>query len=144
MKSLISLTKLDDRISKQATLYIKITDTNAFISIYNSSFINATIKTICFSNLLKIYSTGCFNFKNREKSSSSAFYTLGNKSALYLLKRGVKYIHIIFNGITFSKKILLTAIATTTYANKRLKIVSLTDLTRYPYNGCKIKKDKRR
>ena len=125
--------------------YIKTTGHNTFISIFKDSsiIINNKIK---FNNnkLLKIFSCGLFGFKNKKKETSLACSILANKSSLFVLKQGGIYIHIIFKGISIFKKIIITTIIKTKYKNINLQILSITDITQYPHNGCRVKKIKKR
>ena len=130
--------------SKIFTFYIKNTTHNTFISIFKETILNKNNKIIPTQQLLKIFSCGFFGFKNRKKETPFASSILANKSALYALQNGALYIHIIFKGISIFKKIILTTILKTTYKEINLKILSITDLTQYPHNGCRTKKIKKR
>lgn len=126
------------------TFYIKSTGHNTFISIFKETISNINNKIIPTQQVLKVYSCGLFGFKNRKKETPFACSILANKSALYALQHGICYIHIIFKGISLFKKIILTTIMKTKYKGINLKILSITDVTQYPHNGCRAKKIKKR
>lgn len=129
---------------KILTFYIKSTEHNTFISLFKDTISIRNNKIILTQQLLKIYSCGTFGFKNRKKSTPFALSILANKSALYALKNDIVYIHIIFKGVSIFKKIILTTILKTKYNGIQLQILSITDLTNYPHNGCRTKKIKKR
>ncbi len=131
-------------LPKMLTFYIKSTEHNTFISIFKETISTINNKIILNKQLLKIYSCGIFGFKNRKKETPFASSVLANKSALYALEHGTIYIHIIFKGISIFKKIILTTLMKTLYKGKKLQILSITDITKYPHNGCRAKKIKKR
>lgn len=126
------------------TFYIKSTGHNTFISIFKNSILVINNKIKPTQQLLKVFSCGLFGFKNRKKETPFACSILANKSSLYALKSKINYIHIIFKGINIFKKIILNTIIKTKYNNTNLKILSITDITQYPHNGCRAKKIKKR
>lgn len=126
------------------TFYIRNTNHNTFISIFKETILIKNNKIKPNQQLLKIFSCGSFGFKNRKKETSFASSILANKSSLYVLQNGGNYIHIIFKGISIFKKIILTTIINTNYKGINLKILSMADITHYPYNGCRTKKIKKR
>nr|YP_009186566.1 ribosomal protein S11 [Cyclospora cayetanensis]AKO72003.1 ribosomal protein S11 [Cyclospora cayetanensis] len=126
------------------TFYIKNTMHNTFISICKETILNKNNKIIPTQQVLKIFSCGLFGFKNRKKETPFASSILANKSALYALQNDIKYIHIIFKGMNFFKKLILNTIMKTKYNNRQLHILSITDITQYPHNGCRQKKIKKR
>ena len=126
------------------TFYIKSTGHNTFISIFKETILIKNNKVKPNQKLIKIFSCGSFGFKNRKKETPFACSILANKSSLYALQNGAKYIHIIFKGINIFKKIILTTIIKTKYKNINLQILSITDVTQYPHNGCRPKKIKKR
>lgn len=141
--------KLDNTIEhlkniKTLTFYIKTTGRNTFISVFKEilSIKNQDIKPSF--RLLKIFSCGLFGFKNRRKETPYACSILANKSALYALQLNAQNIHILFKGVTIFKKVLLTTFLKTQYNRRKLSILSISDITQYPYNGCRTKKNKRR
>lgn len=122
------------------TFYIKNTGHNTFISIFKEI---ESKENIFIKKLLKVFSCGFFGFKNRKKETPFAFSILANKSALYALKNEAIYLHIVIKGISTFKKIILTTIMNTKYKGKKLQILSITDITQIPYNGCRAKKIKK-
>lgn len=126
------------------TFYIKNTGHNTFISIFKETILNINNKIIPTQQLLKVFSCGLFGFKNRRKETPFACSVLANKSTLYALQNGAMYIHIIFKGISIFKKIILSTITKTKYKEKYIRILSITDVTQYPHNGCRPKKIKKR
>lgn len=126
--------------------FIKNTGHNTFISIFKQEkLINVKNNNISVNiKLLKIFSCGFFGFKNRKKETPFAVSVLANKSSLYVLQKGGINIHIVFKGISVLKKIILTTIMKTKYLGKNLCVLSITDKTRNPHNGCKAKKRKKR
>lgn len=123
--------------------YIKNTGHNTFISIFKEEELKNK-KNMPTLKLLKVFSCGFFGFKNRKKETPFAASILANKSTLYALRNGAFYTRIIFKGISILKKIILTTIMKTKYRNKQLHILSITDVTRCPHNGCRAKKRKKR
>ncbi len=140
----MSLFKVTTKKPEVYTFYIKSTGHNTFISLFKETIFIRNNKITPTQQLLKIYSCGLFGFKNRKKETPFASSVLANKSALYALERGVNYIHIIFKGISIFKKIILNTILTTKYKGMNLKILSITDVTQHPHNGCRAKKIKKR
>lgn len=126
------------------TFYIKSTGHNTFISIFKETILIINNKIKPTQQLLKVFSCGSFGFKNRKKETPFACSILANKSSLYALQNGANYIHIIFKGISIFKKIILNTIIKTTYKKINLQILSITDITQYPHNGCRVKKIKKR
>ena len=126
------------------TFYIKSTGHNTFISIFKETILIINNKIKPTQQLLKVFSCGSFGFKNRKKETPFACSILANKSSLYALQNGANYIHIIFKGISIFKKIILNTIIKTTYKKINLQILSITDITQYPHNGCIVKKIKKR
>lgn len=135
-----------DQIDKPKiyTFYIKSTGHNTFISLFKETISIINNKITPTQQLLKVYSCGLFGFKNRKKETPFASSVLANKSALYALQSGATYIHIIFKGVSVFKKIILTTIMKTRYKGVNLQILSITDVTKYPHNGCRSKKIKKR
>lgn len=126
------------------TFYIKSTGHNTFISLFKETVANINNKITPTNKVLKVFSCGLFGFKNRKKETPFAASVLANKSALYAIQNGAVYIHIIFKGISLFKKIILTTIMKTKYQGNKLQILSITDVTHYPHNGCRAKKIKKR
>lgn len=126
------------------TFYIKSTGHNTFISVFKDTISTFNNKITPTKQLLKVFSCGLFGFKNKKKETPFASSVLANKSALYALQNGAVYIHIIFKGISLFKKIILTTIMKTNYKGIKLQILSITDVTQYPHNGCRAKKIKKR
>lgn len=124
--------------------YVKNTGHNTFISIFKRKELLNKKNNVSDIKLLKIFSCGFFGFKNRKKETPFASNVLASKSALYALQKGAVYIHIIFKGISVLKKVILTTIMKTKYKEKNLCILSITDITRTPHNGCRAKKRKKR
>lgn len=122
--------------NKTVTFFIKTINTNTFFSLIMESSINIP--------LIKVTSCGHFGFKNREKETPLACSILANKNAIYALQNGAEYVHIIFKGINIFKKIIISTILKTKYKQSKLKILSITDKTQYPHNGCRYKKIKKR
>lgn len=118
------------------TFYVKTTTHNMFISLLKKN--NKNYK------LLKLMSCGLLGFKNKSKITSFACNLLAYRSVIYLIERDFKYIHVVFKGLNLFKKIILNTIVNTSINNKSLKILSISDLTSYPHNGCKKKKIKKR
>ena len=123
--------------------YVKSTGHNTFISIFKEGKLINKSNTLGMT-LLKVFSCGSFGFKNRKKETPFACSILANKSTIYALQNGGLYIRIIFKGVSVLKKIILTTIMKTKYKNKQLRILSITDETRCPHNGCRAKKRKKR
>lgn len=126
------------------TFYIKSTGHNTFISVFKDTISTINNKITPTQQLLKVFSCGLFGFKNKKKETPFASSVLANKSALYALQNGAVSIHIIFKGISLFKKIILTTIMKTNYKGIKLQILSITDVTQYPHNGCRAKKIKKR
>ncbi len=126
------------------TFYIKNTGHNTFISLFKETISFLQKKVTPTKKLLKVYSCGSVGFKNRKKETPFACSVLANKSSLYALQNGAKYIHIIFKGTNIFKKIILNTIMKTKYNDNLLQILSITDITQYPHNGCRSKKIKKR
>lgn len=122
--------------------FIKNTGHNTFISIFKEKALLNEKNTPSIT-LLRIFSCGLFGFKHRKKETPFACSILANKSALYALQNGAIYIRIIFRGISVLKKIILNTIMKTKYKSKQLRILSITDETRCPHNGCRAKKRKK-
>ena len=129
---------------KQITFYLKYTTSNIFISLYRKSSIDFGGENIVLSKLLKTFSCGQFNSNKGRKNSLLTAGILGRESVLFALKNNFKHIHLIVDGISVIKKILLNNILALKYRGKSLKLLSITDVTAYSYSTCKIKKDKRR
>lgn len=132
------------RKKNQVTLYLKGTDSNVFISLFKESYISSNMKSISFRGLLKIFSCGQFKLKSGRKNSLSVINILSNKSILFAVKNNFRYLHVIINGTNLMKRIILHNIFSTKKRKNVLKLLSLTDITHYPYGNYKVKKDKRR
>lgn len=127
-----------------ATIYIKTSEKNTFFSLFKNTLNFKNKKIFNKFKLLKIFSCGQFNFKGKKKKTPFACSVVSNKSALYLLNLNINYIHIIFKGINLYKKIILNTILKTTINKYKLQVLSITDITSFPYNGCRPKKIKKR
>jgi len=133
-----------ENFQKILTFYIKTTGQNTFISIFKKTISIYINKVNPSYTLLKINSCGHFGFKNKKKETPFACSVLANKSTLYALTIGAKYVHIIFKGVSIFKKDILSTILKTQYNMCKLKVLSITDVTQYSYNGCRPKKVKKR
>ena len=125
--------------NKICTFYIKTTGKNTFFTIHMYS-IESKYNNI----VLQINSCGHFGFKGRKKETPFACSIIANKNTLYALKKGFEYVNLIFNGVSVYKKIILSTILKTSYKNKYIKVLSITDNTQIPHNGCRAKKIKKR
>ena len=124
---------------KTCTFYIKTTGKNTFFTIYNN-----TVQNKSKIKILQINSCGHFGFKGKKKETPFACSIIANKNTLYILKKGFEYVNLIFNGVSIYKKIILSTILKTFYKNKYIKVLSITDNTQIPHNGCRAKKIKKR
>ena len=126
------------------TFFIKTTGKNTFFAIYKDSITLLNKKVNNNNLLLKLSSCGHFGFKGRKKETPFACSVIANKNTLFALNYGFKYVHIIFNGVSLYKKFILNNIIKTYLNNKALQVLSITDTTQIPHNGCRIKKLKKR
>nr|QEM01734.1 30S ribosomal protein S11 [Nephromyces sp. ex Molgula occidentalis] len=93
--------------------------------------------------ILKKFSLGTCGFKNRHKGTTFAFMKIIYEASLYCLNKNYNYtILIIYGRLYLNRALLLKIILTTTFKQKSLKIFSIKDLTSYPFNGWRGKKQK--
>lgn len=130
--------------NKQYVIYIKNTSSNIFFSIYKKIDIKKNRGGLRIYDLVKVFSCGHFKSPGNKKNSIITINNLAIKSSLFILEKGIQYVHIIINSTINYKKFILQTILSTKYKNTKLKLISLIDLTHYSYTKYKIKKDKRR
>jgi small subunit ribosomal protein S11 len=109
-------------------LYIKNTLKNTLI--------NLTKKT---GENFKQWSTKSFKKTKIKKNSSYNIYLLSLKIINYLHLKKIKEINIIINGTGFGKNNIIK-----NFDQKGIKIFYIFNKTNISFNGCKIKKIKRR
>lgn len=127
-------------------LYIRTTLRNTLITIIENikeTFLDNQINLQDNLKVLKIFSCGNCGFKGRSKETPFAQSVLATNVINFLGSKKFKYIHIIFKGLGTQRHTLLKSLLKESTL-KKLSIVSITDVTRAPYNGCRPKKRKRR
>ncbi|EAN30402.1 putative integral membrane protein (apicoplast) [Theileria parva strain Muguga] len=110
---------------------------NIFISI---SKIIKFMGLFSFSRLLKSYSCGLCNFKNKNKNSIKVYNIISRKLKAFLIHNNFKKINLIFKSNKRIKYIFLNILLNTIYADKLIKISSIYVSISIPHNGCKLKK----
>lgn len=76
--------------------------------------------------------------KNRKKSFYQSAQLAGESSGKFLLKSGLREINLFVKGLGPGRDPSIKGVY-----NSGLKIVSITDITPVPHNGCKPRKLKR-
>nr|QEM01595.1 30S ribosomal protein S11 [Nephromyces sp. ex Molgula occidentalis] len=116
--------------NKELIFFIKLKKKNIFINLIDKYK----------NKLLKTYSFGNIGFNNKKKNTPFALQTLILKIIKYSLDLNYTNINIIINGnIYLNRTLLLTTILNTSIKNKKLNILSIKDLTSFPFNGCRFK-----
>ena len=101
----------------------------------NNSFI-----TVCnnFDNVLFSFGAGILKLKGSKRCTSFASQNLAFFLSLKAFKVGLRFVQVFFTGFSKNREAILKGIL---LAN--LKIVSIKDFTKNPFNGCKKKKKRR-
>lgn len=107
------------------TLYVKASSNNTILSS---------------KNLKKDHtlSCGCVGFKGAKRSSPQAAQVLAETFADYLHSQKVYNIVLIFNGIGRGRRSVVKGLI-----RKNIKITTIIEKTRTPFNGCRPKKKRR-
>jgi len=127
-------------------IYIRTTLNNTLVTLLqNTSTLNKNYpyKTSDCLKVLKVFSCGSSGFKGRSKETPFAHTVLATNIISFIEYLGVTNVHVILKGIGSHRQTILKALLKQSLSNK-FKILSITDVTRAPYNGCRPSKRKRR
>ena len=117
-------------------------DKNNFIKgiVHIQSTFNNTIITITnlVGDTISWASSGSSGFKGARKSTPFAAQTAAEKAALNALSKGLKNVEILVKGQGSGRETAIRAIE-----GVGLKIISITDITPVPHNGCRPPKRRR-
>lgn len=125
-------------IKKKTLKKIKKNINFALVRIFNT--FNNTIITIT-DNLGKILfwtTSSISGLKNRKKSFYQSSQLAGELSGKFLLKSGLKEIDLFLKGLGPGRDSSIKGIY-----NSGIKILSITDITPIPHNGCRARKARR-
>ncbi|UVC53081.1 ribosomal protein S11 (apicoplast) [Theileria orientalis] len=112
---------------------------NIFISI--SKFVKF-FEIFQFNSLLKSYSCGMFNLKNKNKTSIKAYNTISQQLNSILVKSNIKTIHLIFKSNHKINYIFINTLLNKLNNNKFIKISNIHFKLSIPSNGCRLQKHK--
>jgi len=121
--SKLNLQKLNGR----CVIHVKITMNNTHMNVGDGSGTNILNMT-----------NGTLGFKGPKRASSVASSMLGEKAAQTLYRHGIHSADIIFKGVGSNRNSIFNGLQ-----KGGLKILSLTDRTPVPHNGCKPPKMRR-
>lgn len=117
-------------------------DKNNFIKgiVHIQSTFNNTIITITnlVGDTISWASSGSSGFKGARKSTPFAAQTAAEKAALEAVSKGLKNVEILVKGQGSGRETAIRAIE-----GVGLKIISITDITPVPHNGCRPPKRRR-
>jgi small subunit ribosomal protein S11 len=117
-------------------------DKNNFIKgiVHIQSTFNNTIVTITnlVGDTISWASSGSSGFKGARKSTPFAAQTAAEKAALEAVSKGLKNVEILVKGQGSGRETAIRAIE-----GVGLKIISITDITPVPHNGCRPPKRRR-
>jgi small subunit ribosomal protein S11 len=117
-------------------------DKNNFIKgiVHIQSTFNNTIVTITnlVGDTISWSSSGSSGFKGARKSTPFAAQTAAEKAALEAVSKGLKNVEILVKGQGSGRETAIRAIE-----GVGLKIISITDITPVPHNGCRPPKRRR-
>lgn len=115
---------------------------NNFIKgiVHIQSTFNNTIVTITnlVGDTISWASSGSSGFKGARKSTPFAAQTAAEKAALEAVSKGLKNVEILVKGQGSGRETAIRAIE-----GVGLKIISITDITPVPHNGCRPPKRRR-
>ena len=101
------------------------------------SFSSITITNLV-GDTISWASSGSSGFKGARKSTPFAAQTAAEKAALNALSKGLKNVEILVKGQGSGRETAIRAIE-----GVGLKIISITDITPVPHNGCRPPKRRR-
>ncbi len=90
-------------------------------------------------NTLDWLTSGRLDFKGRQKTSSSAVYTISLATIKRLISKKLIFASIIFKGNPKYRYIFIKNLITV----QNLKIISITEKTPIPHSGCRLPKKRR-
>ena len=129
-------------MAKKTKKLIAKKDKNNFISgtVHIQSTFNNTIVTITnlVGDTISWSSSGSSGFKGARKSTPFAAQTAAEKAALEAVSKGLKNVEILVKGQGSGRETAIRAIE-----GVGLKIISITDITPVPHNGCRPPKRRR-
>ncbi|UVC46370.1 ribosomal protein S11 (apicoplast) [Theileria orientalis] len=112
---------------------------NIFISV--SKFVKF-FEVFHFNNLLKSYSCGMFNLKNKNKTSIKAYNLISQELNLFLMKNNIKKINLIFKSSHKINYMFINTFLNKLKNNKFIKILNIYFKLSIPSNGCRLQKHK--
>lgn len=120
-------------------IYITFKLNNIFISINEFTKFFEVFK---FNKLLKSYSCGTYNFKNKNKTSIQAYSLISQKLKYFLIDNNIKYIYFVFKSSIRINYFFLNIFLTIINDEKHpfITILNLYLKLSFPLNGCKLKK----
>ncbi len=90
-------------------------------------------------NTLDWLTSGRTEFKGRQKTSSSAVYTISLATIKRLISKKLYFTSIIFKGNPKYRYIFIKSLLSV----KNLKIISISEKTPIPHSGCRLPKKRR-
>lgn len=130
--------KIEASVKKEAKKgsFNKIKEARVYItSSYNNTILTLTDPQ---GNVLSWTSAGAVGFKGTKKSTPFAASKVAEAMSQVIQKLGIEKIAIFVKGIGSGRESAIRSLAA-----KGLEIISLTDITPIPHNGCRPKKVRR-
>jgi small subunit ribosomal protein S11 len=106
---------------KKGIIYIKVTFRNIFLTLCNFRS-----KVYCW------HCSGVSRFRCSEKSTPLAWQAVSNAFLKKIHDCGLKKAHLVFLGVEKGKEHCLSI-----FLNDTIRILSIRDKSRFPYNGCR-------
>nr|QEH58556.1 ribosomal protein S11 [Piridium sociabile] len=128
---------MQDKYKNLAIIYINTTKQNIIFTVIQKRNFFGLIdyKTLC------CVSPGHVGFKGRKKTTQLALLLILKKVYQVLINNKIKYIKVVFKGINFNKEIILKFLFKEFH---KFIIISVSDITQIPHNGCRLKNKKKR
>lgn len=135
--------------NKIAAIYIYTTRQNVIMTVVDLNSRKGWLHTIhqkrsFLMATLACFSPGQFKFRGKRKTSPHAVSITTKKLLKMLVDQGFTHLRLVFRGTGSNRETILKTFLGSKYKRYRLPILSVTDVTLSPHNGCRPKNRQRR
>ncbi len=136
-------------MNKIAVVYIYVTRQNVIMTLVDFKTRKSWLRTInrkrsFLIQTLRCVSSGQSGFRGKRKTAPFAVNMTTKKLLKILIDLDYTHLRLVFRGNGFNRETILKTFISSRYKRQRLPILSVTDVTLAPHNGCRPKNRKRR
>ncbi len=134
---------------KIAVVYVYITKQNVIMTLVELKTRKGWLYTVnqkrrLLMKTLACISSGQFGFRGKRKTAPFAVNMITKKLLKMVVDLGYTHLRLVFRGNGINRETILKTFLRSRYKRQRVPILSVTDVTLSPHNGCRPKNRKSR